>query len=81
MFAAGYGLYAEWSGDALTVVVTGSGCGVAATPRRRLSASTSGGCGLLLIDKVTDQLHVDPGQHGTRVTATWRPAALRQNAT
>jgi anti-sigma regulatory factor (Ser/Thr protein kinase) len=72
-------LYAEWSGDVLTVVVSDTGCGVPEEPRRASGASTSGGRGLLLIDKVTDQLHVETGKDGTRVTMIWRPAALRHS--
>ncbi|WP_340684048.1 ATP-binding protein [Amycolatopsis coloradensis] len=72
-------LYAEWSGDSVTVVVTDTGCGIPVTPRRPPDASTSRGRGLLLIDKVTDQLHVDTGQDGTQMTMIWRPAVLRQN--
>lgn len=70
-------LYAEWSGDVVTVVVTDTGCGVGDEPRRASGASGNGGRGLLLMDKITDQLHVDTGKDGTRVTMIWRPAALR----
>ncbi|MFG1644132.1 ATP-binding protein [Amycolatopsis sp. NPDC049252] len=70
-------LYADWSGDVVTVAVTDTGCGLPEEPRRASSAAEYGGRGLLLIDKITDQLHVDTGKDGTRVTMIWRPAALR----
>jgi serine/threonine-protein kinase RsbW len=64
-------------GDAVTVTVTDTGCGIPATRPRTAALRTSGGRGLLLIDKVTDQSDIDTGAHGTRVSMTWRPATLR----
>jgi serine/threonine-protein kinase RsbW len=70
-------LQATREGDAVTVTVTDTGCGIPATRSLKAGPRTSGGRGLLLIDKVTDQSDVDTGAHGTRVSMTWRPAALR----
>ncbi|WP_328452628.1 MULTISPECIES: ATP-binding protein [unclassified Amycolatopsis] len=70
-------LQATRAGDAITVTVTDTGCGIAATRPRTAGLRTSGGRGLVLIDKVTDQSEIDTGEQGTRVRMTWRPAALR----
>jgi serine/threonine-protein kinase RsbW len=70
-------LQAARDGDAVTVTVTDTGCGIPATRPRTAGLRTSGGRGLLLIDKVTDQSELDTGAHGTRVSMTWRPATLR----
>ncbi|MEA5360177.1 ATP-binding protein [Amycolatopsis sp., V23-08] len=70
-------LQATRVGDAITVTVTDTGCGIPATRPRSAALRTSGGRGLLLIDKVTDQSEIDTSEQGTRVSMTWRPAALR----
>lgn len=70
-------LQAERAEDAVTVTVTDTGCGIPATRPRGRGLRTSGGRGLVLIDKVTDQSEVDTGEHGTTVRMIWRPAALR----
>jgi len=70
-------LQASRVGDAVTVTVTDTGCGIPATSPHSAGLRTSGGRGLPLIDKVTDQSEIDTGEHGTRVRMTWRPAALR----
>lgn len=73
-------LQAARVGDAVTVTVTDTGCGIPATRASRPRTAglrTSGGRGLLLIDKVTDQYDIDTGEQGTTVRMTWRPAALR----
>ncbi|VVJ21417.1 Serine phosphatase RsbU [Amycolatopsis camponoti] len=70
-------LQASRAGDAVTVTVTDTGCGIPQTRPRRASAHTSGGRGLVLIEKVTDQTDIDTGEAGTTVRMTWRPAALR----
>jgi serine/threonine-protein kinase RsbW len=70
-------LQATRTGDAITVTVTDTGCGIPATSPRQAGLRTSGGRGLVLIDKVTDQSDVDSGRDGTTVRMTWRPAALR----
>ncbi|MDT7805524.1 MAG: hypothetical protein QOI78_8957 [Actinomycetota bacterium] len=70
-------LQATRVGDAVTVTVTDTGCGIPAARPRSAALRTSGGRGLLLIDKVTDQSEIDTGELGTRVRMTWRPAALR----
>jgi anti-sigma regulatory factor (Ser/Thr protein kinase) len=70
-------LQATRTGDAVTVTVTDTGCGIPATRPRTAGLRTSGGRGLLLIDKVTDQSDIGTGDQGTRVRMTWRPAALR----
>jgi anti-sigma regulatory factor (Ser/Thr protein kinase) len=69
-------LYADWAGDTVTVVVSDTGSG-GAVKRVGAPPLTAGGRGLLLIDEVTDQAIVESGEHGTRVTMIWRPAALR----
>jgi serine/threonine-protein kinase RsbW len=74
-------LQATRVGDAVTVTVTDTGCGIPATRPRPAAPRTSGGRGLLLIDKVTDQSEIDTSDHGTRVRMTWRPAALRDAGT
>lgn len=70
-------LQATRAGDAVTVTVTDTGCGIPATSPRQAGLRTSGGRGLVLIEKVTDQSDIDTGGHGTTVRMTWRPAALR----
>ncbi len=73
-------LQAARVGDAVTVTVTDTGCGIPATRANRPRTAglrTSGGRGLLLIDKVTDQSDIHTGEQGTTVRMTWRPAALR----
>jgi len=70
-------LQATRSGDAVTITVTDTGCGI---PETRSGPRSSGGRGLLLIDKVTDQFDIDTGAHGTTVRMTWRPAALRDQS-
>jgi anti-sigma regulatory factor (Ser/Thr protein kinase) len=70
-------LQASRTGDAVTVTVTDTGCGIPATRPRQAGLRTSGGRGLVLIDKVTDQSDIDTGDAGTTVRMTWRPAALR----
>lgn len=70
-------LQATRTGDAITVTVTDTGCGIPGTRPSRWGSRASGGRGLLLIDKVTDQADIDTGPHGTAVRMTWRPAALR----
>jgi anti-sigma regulatory factor (Ser/Thr protein kinase) len=69
-------LYADWAGDTVTVTVSDTGSG-GAVKRVGLPPLTAGGRGLRLIDEVTDQAIVESGEHGTRVTMIWRPAALR----
>ncbi|MCR6487965.1 ATP-binding protein [Amycolatopsis sp. OK19-0408] len=79
-YPSGHGwarLQAVHEGDAVTVTVSDTGCGISATRPRQAGLRTSGGRGLLLIDKVTDQADVDSTGQGTTVTMTWRPAALR----
>ncbi|MEV4055257.1 ATP-binding protein [Amycolatopsis sp. NPDC049688] len=71
-------LQAGRAGDAITVTVTDTGCGIPATRPRPAALRTSGGRGLLLIDQVTDQSDVDSSTKGTTVRMTWRPAALRE---
>ncbi|SFW87398.1 ATP-binding protein [Amycolatopsis australiensis] len=71
-------LQATRTGDALTVTVTDTGCGIPATRPHKAGLRTSGGRGLVLIDKVTDQSDIDTGGQGTTVRMTWRPAALRE---
>ena len=70
-------LQARREGDAVTVTVTDTGCGIPATRPRVAGLRTSGGRGLLLIDQVTDQSDIDTGEKGTTVRMTWRPPALR----
>jgi anti-sigma regulatory factor (Ser/Thr protein kinase) len=70
-------LQARREGDAITVTVTDTGCGIPATRPREAGLRTSGGRGLLLIDQVTDQSDVDTSTTGTTVRMTWRPPALR----
>ena len=70
-------LEAARKGDAVTVTVTDTGCGIPATRPHQPGLRTSGGRGLVLIDKVTDQSDIESGDHGTTVRMTWRPAALR----
>ncbi|MEU8637146.1 ATP-binding protein [Amycolatopsis sp. NPDC048633] len=70
-------LQATRTGDAVTVTVTDTGCGIPATRPRQAGLRTSGGRGLVLIEKVTDQSDIDTGREGTTVRMTWRPAALR----
>ena len=70
-------LQARREGDAVTVTVTDTGCGIPATRPRVAGLRTSGGRGLLLIDQVTDQSDIDTGAKGTTVRMTWRPPALR----
>jgi anti-sigma regulatory factor (Ser/Thr protein kinase) len=74
-------LQASRVGDAITVTVTDTGCGIPATRPRSAAPRTSGGRGLPLIDKVTDQSEIETGGNGTRVRMTWRPAALRDAGT
>ncbi|MFF1610586.1 ATP-binding protein [Amycolatopsis sp. NPDC058278] len=70
-------LQARREGDAITVTVTDTGCGIPATRPRAAALRTSGGRGLLLIDQVTDQSDIDSSTTGTTVRMTWRPPALR----
>ncbi|WIY01333.1 ATP-binding protein [Amycolatopsis mongoliensis] len=70
-------LQAARTGDTVTVTVTDTGCGIPATSPRRAGLRTSGGRGLVLIEKVTDQSDIETGCDGTTVRMTWRPAALR----
>jgi anti-sigma regulatory factor (Ser/Thr protein kinase) len=70
-------LQARREGDAVTVTVTDTGCGIPAKRPRKAAPRTSGGRGLLLIDQVTDQSDIDTSTKGTTVRMTWRPAALR----
>lgn len=70
-------LQATRTGDAITVTVTDTGCGIPATRPRQAGLRTSGGRGLVLIDRVTDQTDIESGGNGTTVRMTWRPAALR----
>jgi serine/threonine-protein kinase RsbW len=70
-------LQAARTGDAVTVTVTDTGCGIPATRPRQAGLRTSGGRGLVLIDKVTDQSDIATSGDGTTVRMTWRPAALR----
>ncbi|WP_329045495.1 ATP-binding protein [Amycolatopsis sp. NBC_01488] len=70
-------LQAARTGDAVTVTVTDTGRGIPATRPRQSGLRTTGGRGLVLIDKVTDQSDIDTGDHGTTIHMTWRPAALR----
>lgn len=70
-------LQAARTGDAVTITVTDTGCGISATRPRQAGLRTSGGRGLVLIDKVTDQSDIDTSADGTTVRMTWRPAALR----
>ncbi|MGV9363651.1 ATP-binding protein [Amycolatopsis sp. NPDC003731] len=70
-------LQARREGDAITVTVTDTGCGIPATRPRVAGLRTSGGRGLLLIDQVADQSDIDSGEKGTTVRMTWRPPALR----
>ncbi|MFB9684906.1 ATP-binding protein [Amycolatopsis plumensis] len=70
-------LQARREGDAVTVTVTDTGCGIPATRPRVAGLRTSGGRGLLLIDQVADQTDIDTGESGTTVRMTWRPPALR----
>lgn len=72
-------LSAQCAGDTVTVTVTDTGCGIRAERDRAAASPTSGGRGLRLIDEVTDRMVLDTGEHGTQVTMTWHPAALRQN--
>ncbi|EME60911.1 ATP-binding protein [Amycolatopsis decaplanina] len=71
-------LHADWAGDAITVTVADTGDGIPAA-RSRVNKPASGGRGLRLIDELTDQMTIDTGAHGTRVSLVWRPAALRRN--
>ncbi|MEV5718233.1 ATP-binding protein [Amycolatopsis mediterranei] len=64
-------------GDAITVTVTDTGCGIPATRPRVAGLRTSGGRGLLLIDQVTDQSDIATSATGTTVRMTWRPPSLR----
>ena len=73
-------LQATRSGDAVTVTVTDTGCGIPATRPRRAGLRTSGGRGLMLIEKVTDQSDIDTSGDGTTIRMTWRPAALRDES-
>lgn len=70
-------LQARREGDAITVTVTDTGCGIPATRPKTAGLRTSGGRGLLLIDQVTDQSDIDSGTRGTTVRMTWRPPSLR----
>ncbi|WP_410573442.1 ATP-binding protein [Amycolatopsis sp. cmx-4-61] len=70
-------LQAHREGDAITVTVTDTGCGIPATRPRTAGLRTSGGRGLVLIDQVTDQSEIETGTTGTTVHMTWRPVALR----
>ncbi|WP_225440174.1 ATP-binding protein [Amycolatopsis eburnea] len=70
-------LQATRTGDTLTVTVTDTGCGIPATRPRTAGLRTSGGRGLVLIEKVTDQSDIDTGDTGTTVRMTWRPPSLR----
>ncbi|MDQ7802799.1 ATP-binding protein [Amycolatopsis sp. A133] len=70
-------LQARREGDAVTVTVTDTGCGIPSTRPRPAAVRTSGGRGLLLIDQVTDQSDINSSATGTTVRMTWRPAALR----
>ncbi|MBE1493073.1 anti-sigma regulatory factor (Ser/Thr protein kinase) [Amycolatopsis lexingtonensis] len=70
-------LQATRTGDTVTVTVTDTGCGIPATRPRTAGLRTSGGRGLVLIDKVTDQSDIDTGDTGTTVRMTWRPVSLR----
>ncbi|MFJ7219922.1 ATP-binding protein [Amycolatopsis sp. NPDC098790] len=70
-------LEAARKGDAVTVTVTDTGCGIPATRPHQPGLRTSGGRGLVLIDKVTDQSDIESGDQGTTIHMTWRPAALR----
>lgn len=70
-------LQATRVGDVVTVTVTDTGCGIPATRPRTAGLRTSGGRGLLLIDKVSDQSEIDTGEQGTTVRMTWRLPALR----
>ncbi|GAB3149900.1 ATP-binding protein [Amycolatopsis stemonae] len=74
-------LAATRKGDTVTVTVTDTGCGIPPTRPRQPGLRTTGGRGLLLIDKVTDQAEIDSGSQGTTVRMTWRPAALRDTGT
>lgn len=70
-------LQATRIGDAVTVTVTDTGRGIPETRPRQAGLRTSGGRGLVLIEKVTDQADINSTANGTTVTMTWRPAALR----
>jgi len=70
-------LQAARIGDAVTVTVTDTGCGIPATRPRQAGLRTSGGRGLVLIEKVTDQSDIETSGDGTTIRMTWRPAALR----
>ncbi|WP_410676415.1 ATP-binding protein [Amycolatopsis sp. cmx-4-68] len=63
--------------EAVTVTVMDTGCGIPATRPHQAGLRTTGGRGLLLIDKVADQSEVDTGGHGTTIRMIWRPATLR----
>ncbi|WP_410596428.1 ATP-binding protein [Amycolatopsis sp. lyj-23] len=73
-------LQAHREGDAITVTVTDTGCGISATRPRTAGLRTSGGRGLVLIDQVTDQSEIETGAAGTTIHMTWRPAVLRDAA-
>lgn len=70
-------LQATCSGDAVTVTVTDTGCGIPATRQHQPGLRTSGGRGLLLIEKVADRSDINTGDQGTEIRMTWHPAALR----
>ncbi|MGW7535977.1 ATP-binding protein [Amycolatopsis sp. NPDC054798] len=72
-------LYAEWAGDTVRATVTDTGRGMPPRRGRTADPAAPGGRGLRIIDEVTDQMTVESGARGTRVTMVWRPAALRQN--
>ncbi len=79
-YPSGHGwarLQATHTGDTVTVTVTDTGCGIPATRPRTAGLRTSGGRGLVLIDKVTDQSEIETGDTGTTIRMTWRPASLR----
>ncbi|WP_370965133.1 ATP-binding protein [Amycolatopsis sp. cg9] len=79
-YPSGHGwarLQATRTGDTVTVTVTDTGCGIPATRPRTAGLRTSGGRGLVLIDKVTDQSDIETSETGTTVRMTWRPVSLR----
>jgi hypothetical protein len=60
------------TGDAVTVTGSDTGCGIPAARPRQAGLHTSGGRGLVLIDKATDQADIETGRSGTTVRMTWR---------
>jgi anti-sigma regulatory factor (Ser/Thr protein kinase) len=70
-------LTAGWTGDTVTATVTDWGRGIPAEPGHPAGQSPWGHSGLLLIDRLSDHVTLDSGDHGTRVTMRWRPPARR----